>query len=238
MQGTTPGPVRLPDRRGDRPGGELLRRASTARTTGSRSSRPRGSGSASGAGHGYEPGEFLRPRALAIDDERPDLRGRQLQPPDPGLRHPGQAAPDRGAAGGRTRARCAILTTWRSARTDCLYVCEYGNHRVQKFTLDGKPLGTWGGPGRGPGRAEQPLGPGRRRPGRGLGDRLEQPPGAAVPALIGRRAMAPRCFERRWIACVDRSDAPMHRAGIGFRTSRGGSRCSATSRSRSASPGG
>ena len=25
-----------------------------------------------------------------------------------------------------------------------LYVCEYGNHRVQKFNLDGKSLGTWG----------------------------------------------------------------------------------------------
>jgi hypothetical protein len=31
-------------------------------------------------------------------------------------------------------------------------VVEYGNHRVQKFTLQGESLGTWGGPGREPGR--------------------------------------------------------------------------------------
>jgi hypothetical protein len=38
----------------------------------------------------------------------------------------------------------------------CLYVCEYGNHRVQKFSLDGKPLALWGKPGRGPGQLYNP----------------------------------------------------------------------------------
>jgi DNA-binding beta-propeller fold protein YncE len=28
-----------------------------------------------------------------------------------------------------------------------LYVVEFGNHRVQKFTLDGQSLGAWGTPG-------------------------------------------------------------------------------------------
>jgi hypothetical protein len=37
-----------------------------------------------------------------------------------------------------------------------LYVCEYGNHRVQKFTLDGTPLGLWGRAGRGPGELFNP----------------------------------------------------------------------------------
>ncbi len=37
-----------------------------------------------------------------------------------------------------------------------LYVCEYGNHRVQKFTLDGKPLGVWGSAGREPGQLYNP----------------------------------------------------------------------------------
>ena len=32
-----------------------------------------------------------------------------------------------------------------------LYVAEYGNHRVQKFTEEGESLGMVGGPGRGPG---------------------------------------------------------------------------------------
>ena len=33
-----------------------------------------------------------------------------------------------------------------------LYVVEYGNNRVQKFTPEGVSLGCWGGPGREPGR--------------------------------------------------------------------------------------
>ena len=49
VQGTTPGPVRLSDRRRDRPARATSTSPSTARTTASRSSRPRGSGSASGA---------------------------------------------------------------------------------------------------------------------------------------------------------------------------------------------
>ena len=37
-----------------------------------------------------------------------------------------------------------------------LYVIEYGNHRVQKFTLDGQSLGLWGGEGLQPGRLHSP----------------------------------------------------------------------------------
>ena len=37
-----------------------------------------------------------------------------------------------------------------------LYVAESGNHRVQKFTTDGKSLGTRGGPGREPGQLHNP----------------------------------------------------------------------------------
>ena len=37
-----------------------------------------------------------------------------------------------------------------------LYVVEYGNNRVQKFTPEGRSLGCWGGPGRGPGRLSSP----------------------------------------------------------------------------------
>jgi hypothetical protein len=35
-------------------------------------------------------------------------------------------------------------------------VCEYGNHRVQKFSPDGKSIGTWGSEGRGPGQLFNP----------------------------------------------------------------------------------
>ena len=37
-----------------------------------------------------------------------------------------------------------------------LYVVEFGNDRIQKFTAEGKPLGTWGGSGREPGRLNRP----------------------------------------------------------------------------------
>ena len=37
-----------------------------------------------------------------------------------------------------------------------LYVAESGNHRIQKFTAEGAPLGTWGGPGKAPGMLHNP----------------------------------------------------------------------------------
>ena len=38
----------------------------------------------------------------------------------------------------------------------CLYVCEYGNHRVQKFDLEGESLGGGGAPGEGLGSSSIP----------------------------------------------------------------------------------
>ena len=37
-----------------------------------------------------------------------------------------------------------------------IYICEFGNHRVQKFTLDGKSLAVWGQQGRGEGQLFNP----------------------------------------------------------------------------------
>jgi hypothetical protein len=37
-----------------------------------------------------------------------------------------------------------------------IYVCELGNHRVQKFTLDGQSLGCWGTSGREEGELSNP----------------------------------------------------------------------------------
>ena len=37
-----------------------------------------------------------------------------------------------------------------------VYVCEFGNHRIQKFDLNGKSLGTWGSAGKEPGQLHQP----------------------------------------------------------------------------------
>jgi hypothetical protein len=37
-----------------------------------------------------------------------------------------------------------------------VYVCEFGNHRVQRFTRDGRSLGCWGGEGRQEGQLYNP----------------------------------------------------------------------------------
>lgn len=106
-------------------------------------------------GHGYEPGEFLRPRALAIDDDERiyvadscchriqvfDLEGKLIRLWGQRGTGPGDLSYPYDLAIGPDK---------------CLYVCEYGNHRVQKFTLEGKPLGTWGRSGRQPGELNAP----------------------------------------------------------------------------------
>jgi len=106
-------------------------------------------------GHGYAPGEFLRPRALAIDDQDRiyvadsgncriqvfDTSGKLLRVWGTRGEKPGEMTYPFDVAVGPDR---------------CLYVCEYGNQRVQKFSLDGRPMGLWGAPGRDPGRLNGP----------------------------------------------------------------------------------
>ena len=106
-------------------------------------------------GHGYEPGEFLRPRALAMDEHDhlyvADSCNHRIQVFDTQgklLRMWGT----RGSAPGEL----AYPYDLTLGPDDTLYVCEYGNHRVQKFSREGKPLGTWGAPGRGPGQLNYP----------------------------------------------------------------------------------
>jgi DNA-binding beta-propeller fold protein YncE len=106
-------------------------------------------------GHGYEPGQFLRPRALAIDEaERiyvADSCNHRIQVFD---------------TQGRLLARWGQRGTGRGEMSypydvelgpdGSVYVCEYGNMRVQKFTREGESLGVWGAPGRGPGQLHTP----------------------------------------------------------------------------------
>ncbi len=106
-------------------------------------------------GHGYEPGEFLRPRAMAMDDEDhiyvADSTNNRIQVFDTQgklLRCWGE----KGDGPGQMYYPFDLAI----GPDKCLYVCEYGNSRVQKFTLDGKPLGTWGEAGRGPGQLFNP----------------------------------------------------------------------------------
>jgi DNA-binding beta-propeller fold protein YncE len=106
-------------------------------------------------GHGYEPGEFLRPRALAFDDDE------QLYVAD-SCNHRIQVFDTRGKLlrmwGKRGAAKGDLCYPYDLAigPDHCLYVCEFGNHRVSKFTLDGKPLATWGHSGRQPGELYNP----------------------------------------------------------------------------------
>jgi DNA-binding beta-propeller fold protein YncE len=106
-------------------------------------------------GHGSEPGQFLRPQHLELDD-----RGR-LWVAD-ACNHRIQVFDEQGQ----------FLTMWGTPGAEpgqlyypyCLvldgaghvYVCEFGNHRVQKFTLEGRSIGAWGTHGRQPGQLYNP----------------------------------------------------------------------------------
>jgi sugar lactone lactonase YvrE len=106
-------------------------------------------------GHGYEPGEFLRPRALAMDEHE------QLYVAD-SCNHRIQVFDTQGkllrmwGSRGTAPGEMAYPFDLAIGPDHNLYVCEWANHRVQKFTLDGKPLGTWGHSGRGPGELYNP----------------------------------------------------------------------------------
>jgi DNA-binding beta-propeller fold protein YncE len=106
-------------------------------------------------GHGYEPGEFLKPRALAIDETDrlfvADSCNHRIQVFDT----QGQLLDSWGERGDRP-GQMSYPYDLAIGPDHCLYVCEYGNHRVQKFTLEGQSLGLWGTPGRGPGHLYNP----------------------------------------------------------------------------------
>lgn len=106
-------------------------------------------------GHGYAPGEFLRPRALAMDDQErlyvADSCNHRIQVFDTHgklLRMWGS----RGTASGQMSYPYDLAISPDGS----LYVCEYGNARVQKFTLEGQSVGLWGGAGREPGKLNNP----------------------------------------------------------------------------------
>ena len=106
-------------------------------------------------GHGYEPGQFLRPRAMAIDENDRifvadscnhriqvfDTQGKLLQ-----------VWGERGAGPGQMSYPYDLSL----GADGSLFVCEYGNSRVQKFSRDGRSLAIWGGAGRKPGELYNP----------------------------------------------------------------------------------
>ena len=106
-------------------------------------------------GHGYEPGEFLKPRALTIDENDrlfvADSCNHRIQVFD----QRGELLAAWGSRGDRP-GQMSYPFDLAIGPDHCLYVCEYGNHRVQKFTLEGESLGIWGTAGRGPGQLFNP----------------------------------------------------------------------------------
>lgn len=108
--------------------------------------------------HGSEPGQFVRPQGLAIDERDQlwvaDACNHRLQIFDvsgPEARLVTSWG-EEGTEPGQMRYPYGIVL----APPDFVYVCEFGNHRVQKFTRAGQSLGTRGGPGRLPGQFTQP----------------------------------------------------------------------------------
>jgi DNA-binding beta-propeller fold protein YncE len=107
--------------------------------------------------HGSEPGQFSRPRGIALGPDDllyvADSCNHRIQVFNRNgdlIRSWGEE----GTALGQMRYPYDVAI---SPRGD-LYVAEFGNHRVQKFTLTGEPRGVWGKPGREPGCLNSPWG--------------------------------------------------------------------------------
>ncbi len=106
-------------------------------------------------GHGYDPGEFMRPRAMAMDSREriyvADSCNHRIQVFDTNGKLLNMWG-TRGTAPGEMSYPYDLAI----GLDDALYVCEYGNSRVQKFTLEGKSIGLWGAPGREAGKLNNP----------------------------------------------------------------------------------
>jgi DNA-binding beta-propeller fold protein YncE len=125
--------------------------------------------------HGRELGQFLRPQKIVVDQA--------------GLVWVTDACNDRVQVFDARGSEAKLVKSWGSRGTapgelsypydillddaglagksdGCVYLCEFGNHRVQKFTLDGQFVGLWGTNGRREGELDQPWGIARDSQGR------------------------------------------------------------------------
>ena len=111
-------------------------------------------------GHGFEPGQFLRPQGFTIDRQDrvwvADACNHRIQvfvPSEQGYRLE-KSWGEMGTEEGQLRYPYGIVLD----QAGNVYVSEWGNNRVQKFSSDGQSLGTWGGPGKDVGQMSQPWG--------------------------------------------------------------------------------
>ena len=154
-RGRTPRPVRLPDRRGDRQGRATSTSPSTARTTASRSSRPTGSGCASGEGTATSRASSSGPgRWRSTTHDRiyvADSCNHRIQVFDTEgklLRTLGRPRDEAGRDGlplrSRARARTATSTSASTATAG------------SRSSTRRRAAGLWGEPGAGPGELYNP----------------------------------------------------------------------------------
>jgi DNA-binding beta-propeller fold protein YncE len=106
-------------------------------------------------GHGSDPGQFIRPQKMAIDDHDhiwvTDSCNHRIQVFDADgklLRVWGKE--------GKGLGEMYYPYDLALGDNDTIYVCEFGNHRVQKFTRDGRSLGCFGSEGRDEGQFSNP----------------------------------------------------------------------------------
>jgi sugar lactone lactonase YvrE len=101
-------------------------------------------------GEGTEPGQFQRPRALALDPDGnlyvADACNHRIQV----FTRDGDLVRCWGTSGSEP-GQLSYPYDLAFNKDGVLYVVEYGNNRVQKFTPTGESLGCWGGPGKAPG---------------------------------------------------------------------------------------
>jgi len=105
--------------------------------------------------HGREPGQFVRPQNLAIDEQDhvwvADACNHRIQVFDA---HGNLVKlwGEQGDGLGQLYYPYDLILDGE----EHIYICEYGNHRVQKFDLDGNSLGCWGRNGRRDGELHNP----------------------------------------------------------------------------------
>jgi hypothetical protein len=109
-------------------------------------------------GHGSQPGQFLRPQNLAVDQRDriwvADACNHRIQVFDA----TGDEAQllrcfgTEGSEPGQFRYPYDLVLDGRGH----VFVCEFGNHRVQKFTVEGQLVDLWGDSGRDAGYTHNP----------------------------------------------------------------------------------
>jgi sugar lactone lactonase YvrE len=107
---------------------------------------------------GDQPGQFLRPQCLLIDEQNrlwvADACNHRIQIFSLEGEEP-QLVGYWGTSGQNAgELRYPYGMVFDTPKT--VVICEFGNHRMHRFSREGIPLSVWGGPGKEPGQFHQP----------------------------------------------------------------------------------